>query len=81
MCDGIIVIEQTTAEREQETIDLFNEIRPLLDSGYSYHSALRKIGKMHQKWNNDAAWLRDLRKYGETQGYPFDEYSGRGFKK
>ena len=35
----ITVVTQTTAERNQETRELFNAIKPLLDDGYSYHSA------------------------------------------
>ena len=78
----ITVISQTTAERRQETIDLFNEIKPYLDDGYSYTSALIKIGRT-QKKNRvyQQAWFRELKEYGESQGYPYSEYNGVGFKR
>ena len=37
------VISQSTKEREQETIDLFNKAKPYLDDGCSYRSALQKL--------------------------------------
>lgn len=80
----ITVISQTTQERNEETRRLFESIRPLLDDGYSYTSALKKLGKI----NNNAkgyyygqAWFRELREYGETQGYKYREYSGKGRKR
>ena len=36
------VISQSTKEREQETIDLFNKAKPYLDEGFSYHLAIIK---------------------------------------
>ena len=37
------VISQSTNEREQETIDLFNKTKPYLDEGFSYRLALQKV--------------------------------------
>ena len=79
---GIVVVCQTTSERKKETEELFDEIRPFLDKGYSFNSALKKIGKLSQKkCGNNTAWYRELRQYSEERGYPFVEYSGKGFKK
>ena len=78
----ITVISQTTAERRAETKELFESIRPLLDDGYSYHSALKKIGRITGNCRfYQQAWYRDLTEYGGTQGYPYDDYKGVGFKK
>lgn len=78
----ITVISQTTQERENETIDLFNNIKPLLDDGYSYISALRKLGRITDKGRVfQRGWFKDLIRYGGTQGYPYEVYQGRGFKK
>lgn len=77
----ITVISQDTAERKKETIELFDKIRPLLDDGYSYTTALRKIGRIRHSRVFQRGWFRDLIDYGATQGYAYDDYKGRGFKK
>ena len=78
----ITVITQTTAERQEETRQLFEQIKPLLDEGYSYHSALKKIGKITSNCRfYQQAWYRDLTEYGGTVGYPYDKHKGKGFKK
>lgn len=75
----ITVIEQNTAERDEETRMLFEQIRPLLDKGYSYNSALQKIGRITtQKSYHSTGWFKELKKYGETKGYPYKKYSGKG---
>ena len=79
----ITVITQTTSERNEETRQLFEQIKPLLDDGYGYMSALVHIGKVPDKTRNSyyrQAWFQDLRKYGESQGYDYDTYSGKGRK-
>ena len=82
---GITVIEQTTAERRQETINLFNQIKPLLDDGYGYMSACVKIGKVPDNGRQKSGyymhgWFKDLKAYGESQGYDYATYSGKGLK-
>lgn len=77
----ITVIEQSTSERQAETRELFEQIQPLLDEGYGYMSALIKIGRV-TKSNSKCgyyrhAWFRDLREYGESQGYDYNTYSGK----
>ena len=75
----ITVIEQTTAERRAETRELFNSIRPYLDNGYGYRSALNQIGKIRNMSGGyyTQAWFRELVEYGGTQGYPYHEYKGK----
>ena len=68
------VIEMTTAEREQEIVDLFNEIKPLLDKGCTYNKALRRVKNL-SSLNTNNAWYKNVIKYGESQGYPKEEYS------
>ena len=80
----ITVIEQTTAERREETRKLFEQIRPLLDAGYGYNSALRKINKITPNSNAhyyQQGWFKELKEYGETQGYQYRKYSGKGHKR
>jgi len=79
----ITVITQTTEERNEETKKLFEQIRPLLDNGYGYMGAVVEIGKVPDKYRNSyygQAWFRDLKEYGEQQGYPYDDYRGKGLK-
>ena len=75
----ITVIEQTTEERNQETRTLFESIKPYLDEGYGYRSALNKSGRIRSMSGGyySQAWFRELIAYGETQGYPYTEYKGR----
>ena len=71
----IKVIERTTKEIEQETQDLFHEIKPLLDKGYSYSKAVREIKQLPYGYPcNNLAWYRNLIEYGEKQGYSYKEF-------
>ena len=79
----ITVITQTTAEREQEIIDLFNLIKPLLDEGMIYSNAIKVLCKnKNMSFNRfQDAWFRDLIAYGESHGYPYHMYSGKKKKR
>ena len=80
----ITVITQTTEERNQETKDLFEQIRPLLDEGYSYMTACIMIGRADKKLRNhyySYGWFKDLKAYGKTQGYDYKDYGGKGCKR
>ena len=71
----ITVISQTTAEREAETIKLFNQIKPLLDNGYSYSRAVREVCNIPPRTNMaSSSWYKSLIRYGETQGYLRKDY-------
>ena len=70
----IRIVEMSTAEREAETRELFEAIKPLLDKGYTYNKALRKVKNL-RSLNTNNAWYRDVIKYGESQGYPKEDYS------
>lgn len=66
---GIKVIEQSTSEREQEIKDIFNEIKPLLDSGVAFTKAVMKYkGYNHYGFQN-LKWYKELRSYAVEQGY------------
>lgn len=71
----IRVIEQTTEERKQETRELFNKIRPLLDNGIMYNKAVKQVKNLPPDYScTQLAWFRDLIAYGETQGYAYKDY-------
>ena len=69
------VISQSTKEREQETIDLFNKTKPYLDDGCSYRLALQKVlGKKPTCSFSDTSWYKEFVKYADAHGYPKKEY-------
>ncbi len=67
----IRVIEQTDSMIEQEAISLFNQIKPLLDEGHSYCSALETI---ESGLTRNSIYKR-VKEYGDTQGYSPKIYS------
>ena len=70
------VISQSTKEREQETIDLFNKIKPYLNEGFSYRSAIIKaLGLNPNNSFGNARWYRDFIEYADAHGYPKSEYT------
>lgn len=68
------IIERSTEERMQETRDLFDEIKPLLDNGYTYCKSV-KIVKDLRSVNTNNSWYKELIEYGESQGYMKKDYS------
>lgn len=69
------VICQSTKEREQEIIDLFNKAKPYLDDGCSYRLALQKVlGKKPTCSFSDTSWYKEFVKYADAHGYPKTEY-------
>ena len=72
---SIKVISQSTKEREQETIDLFNKAKPYLDDGCSYRLAIIKaLGLNPNHFRSNAKWYRDFIDYANAHGYPKTEY-------
>lgn len=71
----ITVIQQSTSERNEETRELFEEIRPYLDQGYTYKTSLVKVGRIKPSHSlNMRGWFRDLVEYGESEGYRYGDY-------
>ena len=69
------VICQSTKEREQETIDLFNKAKPYLDDGCSYRLALQKVlGKKPTCSFGGARWYKEFMEYADAHGYSKAEY-------
>ena len=69
----ITVISQNTEERQQETIDLFNQCKPYLKQGMKLVDALQII--KHTKHNRfyNQSWYRELKEYAESQGYQINK--------
>jgi len=72
---GIRVIQQSTNDRQKETINLFHEIKPYLDEGYSFTRALKICG--HTVYNYKSGWFKHLIDYARTQGYDYNTMRGR----
>ena len=69
------VISQSTKERKQETIDLFNKAKPYLDDGCSYRLALQKVlGKEPNSSFSHCSWYKEFVEYADAHGYPKKEY-------
>ena len=69
------VISQSTKEREQEIIDLFNKAKPYLDDGFSYRLALIKVlGKESNSSFSHFSWYKEFMEYADAHGYPKSEY-------
>ena len=67
--DKITVISQTTAERKQEMLDLYNDCKSYLDNGYTLRKAVQKVqGTKHTSFTR-CAWYRDLLHYAKSKGY------------
>lgn len=75
----IKVISQTTEERKDETIKLFNKVKPLLDKGYSYSLAVRTLKGIENIHVSNYSWFKELVKYGGSQGYEYKDYQRRKF--
>ena len=72
---SIKVICQSTKEREQEIIDLFNKVKPYLDDGCSYRLAIMKVlGKKPTYSFGGARWYKEFVEYADAHGYSKEEY-------
>ena len=72
---SIKVISQSTKERKQEIIDLFNKAKPYLDDGCSYRLAIMKVlGKEPNSSFSHFSWYKEFMEYADAHGYPKSEY-------
>ena len=65
----IKVIEKTTQQRKEETVELFNEVKPLLDEGIPFYKAVKKVKNLSHFGFANQAWYREVRDYAKSQGY------------
>ena len=66
----IRIIEQNTNERRNETRELFKNIQPYLDKGYSLHRAVLTVTG-RKPTNTKNGWYRDLIDYSINKGYDY----------
>ena len=67
------MIQSTKQNSSRTIIELFNQIKPLLEQGHSYASAINMINP--ELTGTDTS--KKIKEYGETQGYPISNYSRR----
>lgn len=65
----IKVISQSTAERQAETRELFEQCKPYLDDGYSLAGAVKLVTRVNHQSFCRRKWYMDLREYAESMGY------------
>ena len=70
------VVERNTSERKMETVSLFNQVKPLLEKGYSYNLAVKKVKNL-SSLNTTNGWFKELVEYGESQGYLKKDYKSK----
>ena len=63
-------------DRYNETVSLFNQVKPLLERGYSYNLAVKKV-KGTNSLNTGSGWFKELIEYGESQGYLKKNYESK----
>ena len=69
------VVSQSTKEREQEIIDLFNKAKSYLDDGCSYRLAIIKALGLKPNSNfSNHGWYKEFMDYADAHGYPKSEY-------
>lgn len=68
------IIERSMSDRLRETKELFEQVKPLLDKGYSYNQAVIKVKKIPGV-NTRSGWFKDLIEYGEEMGYLRKDYA------
>ena len=69
MTDKIKVITQTTQERYEEIVQLYEDCRPYLLQGLTLRQAVSKVKGMKNPPSPNLAWFRDLRQYAWEHGY------------
>lgn len=78
--NGIRVICDSTSTRKRLARENFEKIRPYLDKGLIYSNACLEAGLIENLkggWRK-YSWYRDIIEYGESLGYDYKTYSGKG---
>ena len=64
------VIERTDADIERETVELYDEVKPLLDDGVPIEKAVKTVRGIRQSSNiGNLAWYKRFRDYAIANGY------------
>ncbi len=69
MTDKITVIEQTTADRNKETQELYENCLPYLKQGLTLRQAVAKVQNKNYTCFSRFTWYKELLTYAKNQGY------------
>lgn len=65
----IKVIERNTTQREQDTVRLYQQIKPYLDKDIPIITAVKIAFNLQYNSFCNRTWYKDLRDYAVSQGY------------
>ena len=77
---AIRVIETSTAERNQQTKDLFEKVKILLEEGWPFNKAVLHVTGRQSIGTQTRGWYRDLKEYSISQGYDPKDYEWKRVK-
>ena len=64
------VIERTTSDLEKETVELYQQCKPLLDDGVTLEKAVKTVKGIRLSSNiGNNAWYKQFRDYAIANGY------------
>jgi hypothetical protein len=64
------IIERSTDDVDQETLELFNACKPYLDKGMGFYQAIRTVKNIPEtSYFGGTSWYKRFREYAATQGY------------
>lgn len=70
----ITITAESTSERKEKAKRIFEDIKSLLEEGYSYGQAFHEKGYFKTPCSaKKYAWSKDVIEYGESQGYPYNK--------
>jgi len=65
-----MIIERNSQDIEAETVQLFNDCKPLLDEGVGFYEAIRKVKNIRGSSNfGNSSWYKRFKAYAASQGY------------
>ena len=65
-----MIVERSSQDIEDETIQLFNDCKPLLDKGMGFYAAIRQVKGLRESSNfGNSSWYKRFKKYAASQGY------------
>lgn len=73
----IKVITMSTAERKQETRDLWMQVKPRILNGENFNKVVCELTGCRGV-NTHLGWYRDLTTLMQKEGYDYKDYIGRG---
>lgn len=65
-----MIVERSSQDIDNETKQLFDDCKPLLDKGMGFYAAIRQVKGLTPSSNfGNNSWYKRFRAYAESQGY------------